>query len=412
MNKGLVALIIAVIAFAGGLLLESKFHWLGGSPKSSVNTASGSPPAPEILYWRAPMDHRYRRDKPGKSPMGMELEPVFAKQGADDGKSVRISAAVENNLGVRTAVVESGPLWRRIEATGYVDFDQTRISHIHLRTQGWIERLLVNAEGERVTKGDLLFEFYSPDIVNAQKEYLQAKRRGDQGLIRAGDEKLRALGVSGADIKALAEHGKPSATIRITAPQSGIVSALNVREGMHVMPSTVVMSLADLSSVWLNAEVFESQSDWVAEQQPVEARLGYLPGEVFTGSVDYVYPVLDPMTRTLKVRLQFDNPDERLKPNMYARVTIFSGAKRNLLSIPREALIRSGVTNRVVVALGQGRFQVREVAIGMESGDWVEIRRGLSSGERIVTSAQFLLDSESSISGSIQRLNDGGRDHD
>jgi Cu(I)/Ag(I) efflux system membrane fusion protein len=412
MNKGTIVVIASVLALGVGMVLESQFQWLAeGEGKGKAVATTGEK---EVMYWVAPMDPNFRRDKPGKSPMGMDLVPVYSG-GGDDGDGVLISAAVENNLGVRTALVESGPLWRRIEATGYVGFDETRVSHIHMRTQGWIERLLVDDEGVRVEKGDLLFELYSPDIVNAQKEYLQAMRRKDDGLVRAADEKLTALGVSGSDVRELASRGSPSETIRVTAPQAGVVHELNVREGMHVMPSTVIMSLADLSSVWLNAEVYESQADWVANQQPAEARLSYLPGEVFEGRVDYVYPVLDPMARTLRVRLRFDNPDERLKPNMYARVTIFGGARKNLLSIPQEALIRSGRADRVVIALGEGRFQVQEVEIGMESGDWVEIRRGLDAGDRIVTSAQFLLDSEASINGSIRRLGDSGmpgQDHD
>ena len=407
MNKGTVAAVATVLALAAGIYGESRFHWLA----SSKSTGSESTGEREILYWVAQMDPNYRRDKPGKSPMGMDLVPVYADGAADSGDAVKISPAVENNLGVRTALVESGPLWRRIDAIGYVGFDETRISHIHMRTQGWIEKLLIEAEGERVAQGDLLFELYSPDIVNAQKEYLQARRRGESGLIAAADEKLRALGVPRSDITALAQRGTPAETIKVLAPQSGIVSALNVRQGMHVMPATLVMSLADLSVIWLNAEVFESQVDWVREQQPAEARLSYLPGEVFEGRVDYVYPVLDSMTRTLRVRLRFDNPGERLKPNMYARVRIFGGPRRDVLSIRGEALIRSGGADRVVVALGDGRFRVHEVEVGIESGDWVEIRRGLSPGDRIVTSAQFLLDSEASLRGSIQRLSDGP-DHD
>jgi len=164
------------------------------------------------------------------------------------------------------------------------------------------------------------------------------------------------------------------------------------------------MSLADLSSVWLQAGVFESQAEWVAEAQSAEARLNYMPGEVFSGRVDYVYPVLDPVTRTLQVRLRFDNPQEQMKPNMYARVTIFGKSHPGALSIPREALIRGARFDRVVVALGDGLYVVREVISGIESGEWVEITSGLEVGDVVVTSAQFLIDSEASMAGSIQRL--------
>jgi len=358
---------------------------------------------PEILYWVAPMDPDYRRDGPGKSPMGMDLVPVYAKTGTDD-NAVHISSNVQQSLGVRTSKAERRSLWRKVEATGYVGFDETLVSQINLRTEGWIERLLVKNVGERVKKGQALFEFYSPQLVNAQKEYVQTSRRNDKRLLAASREKLLALGMVEADIQRLANTSKVSNTIQILAPQDGTVTSLNVKEGIFVRPATEIMSLADLSSVWLQAEVFESQADWVTELQSAEARLNYMPGEVFSGRVDYVYPVLDPKTRTLQVRLRFDNPDERMKPNMYARVTIFGKPHPGALSIPREALIRGQDADRVVVALGDGNYTVHEVMTGIESGDWQEIIAGLEVGDEVVTSAQFLIDSEASLAGSIQRL--------
>ncbi len=358
---------------------------------------------PEILYWVAPMDPSYRRDEPGKSPMGMDLVPVYAEAGADS-DAVHVSSAVEQSLGVRTSKAERRSLWRNVEATGYVGFDESLVSQINLRTEGWIERLLIKNEGERVKKGQLLFEIYSPQIVNAQKEYVQAKRRNDAQMLAATQEKLLALGMVQADIKRLAKTSKVTNTVQVLAPQDGIVTSLNVREGIFVKPATDIMSLVDLSSVWLQAEVFESQTDWVTESQSAEARLNYLPGEIFSGRVDYIYPVLDPKTRTLQVRLRFDNPNERLKPNMYARVTIFGKSHPGALSIPREALIRGQDVDRVVVALGDGSYTVHEVMSGIESGNWVEIVAGLDEGDEVVTSAQFLIDSEASLAGSIQRL--------
>ena len=365
---------------------------------------------PEILYWVAPMDPSYRRDEPGKSPMGMDLVPVYADEGANS-DAVHVNAAVQQSLGVRTSKAERRSLWRKVEATGYVGFDESRVSQINLRTEGWIERLLVTNEGERVKKGQLLFEFYSPQLVNAQKEYVQAKRRNDAQMLTATEEKLLALGMVKADIRRLAKTSKVTNTVRVLAPQDGTVTDLNVREGIFVKPATAIMSLADLSSVWLQAEVFESQTDWVMEGQSAEARLNYMPGEVFSGRVDYVYPVLDPKTRTLQVRLRFDNPDERMKPNMYAQVTIFGKSHPAALSIPREAVIRGQDIDRVVVALGDGKFTVHEVMTGIESGGWLEIIAGLDEGDEVVTSAQFLIDSEASLAGSIHRLDTNGMTH-
>jgi Cu(I)/Ag(I) efflux system membrane fusion protein len=400
MKKVLIAL-LAVAAFALGVIVGPGIRQV--EPTGTSDAAQDKPAEREILYWVAPMDPNYRRDEPGKSPMGMDLVPVYADE-AGGGDSVTISPAVENNLGVRTAVAKVRPLWRRIEATGYVSFDETRISDINTRVQGWIVHLQVNAEGERVSRGDLLFELYSPELVNAQKEYLQALKRGEQRLLTGGEEKLRALGMIPSEIAALRKRGTASENIRYVAPQDGIVAALNVREGMYIQPNTTIMSLADLSSVWLQAEVFESQAEWVAAGQAAEATLDYLPGTEFSGQVDYVYPVLDPKTRTLRVRLRFDNPDERLKPNMYARVSIYGRLRPNALTIPREALIRAPGKDRVVVALGGGRFRVHEVMTGLESGEFVEVLAGIEEGDEIVTSAQFLIDSEASIAGSIERL--------
>jgi Cu(I)/Ag(I) efflux system membrane fusion protein len=393
--KGLMVLMIAG-ALVAGYLVGSRF-----TPDTPATATA--PAGPEILYWVAPMDPNYRRDEPGKSPMGMDLVPVFADS-ANSGDAVTIEPAVVQNLGVRTEKAEIRPLWRRIEATGYVGFDETRISHINTRVAGWIVQLEVEAEGERVKRGDLLFELYSPELVNAQKEYLAAVQRGDSRLLRGAGEKLRALGMIPSDIEALAGRGSASENIRIEAPQDGVVATLSVREGMYIQPNTTIMSLADLSSVWLQAEVFESQADWVAGGQAAEARLEYMPGTEFSGQVDYVYPVLDPVTRTLRVRLRFDNPGERLKPNMYARVSIYGRLKPNALSIPREALIPAPGQDRVVVALGDGRFRVHEVLTGLESGSYVEILAGIEVGDDVVTSSQFLIDSEASLAGSIKRL--------
>ncbi len=357
----------------------------------------------EILYWVAPMDPNYRRDKPGKSPMGMDLVPVYADAG-DDSNTVRIDSAMVQNLGVRTARAERGKLWRQINAVGYVAFDERKLSHVHLRTDGWIEKLNVKSNGEQVRKGDVLFELYSRELVNAQEEYIQALQGSNVYLKRASRDRLEALGMSGAQIEQVARDRRASQRIRVLASQDGVVDGLNVREGMYVKPATEVLTLADLSSVWLLVDVFERQSDWVRVGQPAEVRLGYLPGRVWEGEVEFVYPTIDAKSRTLQARLRFDNPNEALKPDMYANVRIYAGPKDNVLSIPREALIKTAGSQRVIVALEPGRFRAQEVVAGMESGDFVEIIAGLSEGDRVVTSGQFLIDSEASLRASFSRL--------
>ena len=364
----------------------------------------------EILYWVAPMDSNYRRDKPGKSPMGMDLVPVHANAAGDNSSSVTISPEVVQNLGIRTATAERSRLWRGIDTVGYVDYDESKVSHIHLRTEGWIEHLVAHSEGERVRKGEKLLELYSPDLVNAQEEFVQALVSGNSGLIRASRERLIALGIPANQVKQLEKTRKVEQNISIYSPQDGVVSKLMVRHGMYVTPQNQVMSLADLSSVWLLAEVYERQADWVRVGQPAEISTAFLPGRSWKGQVEYIYPSLDPKTRTLKARLRFDNPDEILKPNMYTNVKIFGGPKDDVIVIPIEALIRTGREQRVVMSLGDGRFESRSVTAGIESGDWVEILEGIEPGDTVVTSGQFLIDSEANLKASMTRM--GSPDND
>ena len=368
--------------------------------KEAEQESSGSGEK-KILYWVAPMDAAYRRDGPGKSPMGMDLVPVYDEGG---GSSVKISPAVENNMGVRTALIKRSKLWRKIDTVGYVDFDEKKISHIHVRSSGWIEKLAVDSEGERVSKGQLLFEFFSPELVNAQDDYLQAIRSGNNFLRSASRDRLQALGISKQQIRQITKTGYSEQFVRVYAPQNGIVAKLTVREGMYITPKMEVMSLADLSSIWILAEVFESQANWVKEGQTADVKLSYVPGREWQGQVEYIYPSLNEKTRTLKVRLVFENPDEVLKPNMFANVSIHGGPKQDVVILPREALIRTGGDARVILAEGKGRFRPRKVVVGIESGDWIEIQKGLTEGDRVVTSGQFLIDSEASLKASLQRM--------
>ncbi len=369
----------------------------------AINTPVIADDDQEVLYWVAPMDPNYRRDKPGKSPMGMDLVPVYAGENAQ-GNVISIKPEVVQNLGIRTAIAERTRLWRGIDTVGYVDYDESRVSHIHLRTEGWIESLAVKSEGERVKKGDRLFDLYSPELVNAQKEFVTALSSGNRSLIRASRSRLSALGVSDSQIKQIEQTRATRQQISVYAPQDGVVSTLMVREGMFVEPSMNVMSLGDLSVVWLLAEVFERQAQWVGVDQAAEVKLSYVPGQVWQGKVEYIYPSLDPKTRTLKVRMRFDNPDEGLKPNMYANVRIFGGPKDDIVAIPMEGLIRTGRDERVIIDLGDGRFEARDVVAGIESGSYVEIVKGVDAGDAVVVSGQFLIDSEASMRASLNRM--------
>ncbi|OUR83537.1 hypothetical protein A9Q82_02300 [Cycloclasticus sp. 46_120_T64] len=356
----------------------------------------------EVLYWVAPMDPNFKRDAPGKSPMGMELVPVYQPHGT--GQQLSISPEVQQNFSVRLAKVERSRLWRGINTVGYVDYNEARVSHIHLRTSGWIEHLATHSVGERFKKGDTLLTLYSPELVNAQQEYVQALRSGKRQLISSSGVRLAALGLTEPQIKQLRKTRKVLQAVPIYAQQDGVVSELSVRHGMYVTPANKVMSLADLSSVWLLVDVFEKQANWVKLGDVAEVSLSYQPGKIWRGRVNYIYPSLDKTTRSLKVRLVFENPDELLKPNMFAKVKILSGAKNDILVIPTEALIRTGTQQRVIVAQAAGKFEARSVSSGIESGDYIEILSGLDEHEQVVVSGQFLIDSEASLRASLLRM--------
>lgn len=382
---------------------------LRGAAAPSTDATAGTGAGREVLYWVAPMDPAYRRDRPGKSPMGMDLVPVYGDAtaaGADAGSepALRIDAAIINNIGVKLAPVTRTTLARPIRTVGYVVPDADRIAHIHVRSEGWIERLEAATRGDRVARGDLLFEIYSPMLVSAQNEYLQTLGLGRTALVNAAGERLRALGMSAGQVRTLAEKGSARQRFDVRAPQDGYVMDLNVREGMFVEPGTTIMSLADLSEVWVDVDVFEQQIDWVRPGLPARMRLPFAPARVWLGEVDYVYPTIRAESRTARLRLAFDNPDLALKPAMYAKVEITVDARENVLSVPREAVIRTGEQERVILALGEGRFRPAQVVTGLESDGRVEILQGLAEGEQVVVSAQFLIDSEASMDASLLRL--------
>ncbi len=364
----------------------------------------------EILYWTGPMDPSYRSDKPGKSPMGMDLIPVYKDDAgtAGDGEpALQLNPAVINNIGVRTALVQRGALHRITDAVGFVEPNDDFASVLHVRSEGWIEHLYAKTEGEFVNKGDVLFQFYSPVIANAKMEYVQALRIGRPNHIAAANERLLSLGMDQDQIDALRKTGTSKRLVDVRAQQDGVILDLNVREGAYVQPGMTVLSLADLNSIWVQVEVFEDQASWVGNGQRVIMHLPFIPGRIWEGVVDYVYPTVDEKSRTVRVRLKFDNADQVLKPGMYAEISIYGKELTDALSIPREALIRAGKSERVILALGQGRFRPAQIVSGMEVGERVEILTGLSEGEEVVISSQFLIDSEASLVGSLLRMNTG-----
>ncbi|MBA6362560.1 efflux RND transporter periplasmic adaptor subunit [Colwellia sp. BRX8-4] len=375
------------------------------SGSNSVSDVTSKEKVP--LYWVAPMDANYIKDKPGKSPMGMDLVPVYddGGKGPDEGPgTIRISPDVVNNLGVRTVNVQYKKLNSQINTVGYVTYNEDKLVHIHPRVQGWIEKLYVKAVGDPVKKNQPLYDIYSPELVNAQEELLLALERKNNRLINAAENRLSALQLPKLAIKELKKTRKVQQKITFYSPQTGVVESLNIREGFFVKPGTTLMSVANLSEVWVEAEVFERQASLVKTGLPVTMTLDYLPGQKWQGQVDYIYPMLDAKTRTVKVRLRFNNEAGDFKPNMFAEIAIDTTSDKRTLIIPKEALIRTGNQDRVVLALGEGSFKSVEVSVGRYGSDSVEILTGLTDGDKVVSSAQFLLDSESSKSSDFKRM--------
>jgi len=399
MKKNTILIIaLAAMLFIG--LLAGR-AWQGVESRQDLPDSAS---AREVLYWVAPMDPGFRRDEPGQSPMGMDLVPVYADEVDAQPGVVSIDPTLVQNLGVRTSIAERGSLARRIDTVGYIGYDEDTVQHVHTRVDGWIEKLATKASGDPVSKGQLLFELYSPALVNAQQEYLMALSSSNMMLRSASRDRLVALGLTEGEIARLDKERVAMQRVRVFAQQDGVIAHLGAREGIFVTPATEVMSVAQLDRVWVLAEVFERQAAWVRPGQTATVELDYLPGQVLEGTVDYVYPELDPQTRTLKVRLRFDNQSRTLRPNMFARVVIDGEAVEDVVHVPREALIRGGAVNRVVIALGNGRYRSIAVELGIESGDRVVIHKGIAAGDQVVTSAQFLIDSESNIESALERM--------
>ncbi len=411
---------------AGILLLA--FVLVGCSkqqPSEPVRTAADDTLAEHALKhanprYRCPMHPEIVRDEPGVCPicgmtlvkvepppakdeMGMDYVPVYRE---DAGGEVRISPAVINNLGVRTEPVVRGSLPRGVQTVGYVQFDERRVQQVRPRAEGWVEGLSVRAMGETVTAGQLLFTLYSPMLESVQQEYLDALKIGNRELIDASRDRLRAVGLDAGTASRLAKSGRAAGKVAFHAPISGVITELEAREGAMLTPEMSAMTITELGSLWVVAEVPESQSSWVRQGTHAEVRFPSQPGEPIPGRVEYVYPELNMETRTVRARIVLDAPPQDVRPNMLATVSLVTADGEPVLHVPRSAVIRNGARDRVVVALGDGRFASRNVVAGAEGGDRIAIREGLQEGDRVVVAAQFLLDSEANLGAGLDRLDD------
>ncbi|WP_144165231.1 efflux RND transporter periplasmic adaptor subunit [Shewanella algae] len=368
------------------------------------------------IKYVCPMHSHIISDVPGTCPIcGMNLEKV-EMGGHSETVEIDVSGQIQQALALKVAKVERDTLWKFVKTVGQIDYDESQISHIHARVNGWIEKLKVESVGDRVEKGQLLYEIYSPDLVNAQDDYLLAqetlKRSGNsanyQELLRKAGLRLELLGMNQEQIKQLAKTGKTQYRVPFYARESGIVKQLAVRDGMYIQPQTEVMSLVDLSKVWVIADVFENEQSWLEVGQAAEVNIPAMGLKGIEGKIDYIYPELDPVTRSLRVRVVLNNDQAmELRPKTLAKVSLYGGPKRDTLVIPQEALIQTGKENRVIVKQDDASFSARKVTVGMLSQGKAEILEGLHEGENVVISGQFLLDSEASLKGSLMRLSSG-----
>lgn len=406
MRIALVAMMIAM-AFGAGWLTSQQTMPMSESADSG--SPAEDPSENEPLYWVAPMDSNYRRDKPGQSPMGMDLVPVYRESTSRDDGGVQINPKVRANLGVRTGAVSQGPVAIPVRTVGYITGDEDALIHVHSRIAGWVEVLHVRSMGEKVNRGEPLYEIYSPELVNAQQELLMSERlrRGSEAAASGG--KLRSLGMTDTQIANLKKTGEVRERITVFAPGSGYVAALPIRAGMYVRPDTEIMAIGSRNSVWVIAEFFERQAGLVVKGQKVEFTTPSLPGTQWQGTIDYVYPELDAKTRTLRARVRVPNPDGQLRPNMFVTLTMDAPIGDDLLTIPRPALIQRSDSQHVLLAEGDGYFRPVPVATGQEAGDRIVILDGLEEGQQVVVSSQFLIDSETNLEAAMRRLETAGK---
>ena len=379
-----------------------------------VYAEDNSPQQRKILFYRNSMNPSVTSPVPAKDTMGMDYVPVYAEGEAttdEPAGSVKIDAVTVQNMGVRTAIAKKSVLSHIVRAVGRVAYDEERIVRLHPKTEGWIETLRVDKTGERVRKNDDLLSIYSPQLVATQQEYVLALnglkvlqnspiediRRGAEDMVKSSRERLKLLDVPEHQLHDLTDSHTIKKGLHIHTPADGIVINIGAREGQYVTPETELYMIADLSKVWVYADIYEYELPWVKEGDPVEMQLAGVPGRIFNGHLAFIYPYAEAKTRTIKVRLAFDNAELLLKPDMFAEVTIHAGKQVDAVVIPSEAVIRSGKQTRVLIVRGPGKFEPRLVTTGLSSNGDVTILNGVKAGEEVVTSAQFLIDSESRL---------------
>ncbi|KHN52684.1 efflux RND transporter periplasmic adaptor subunit [Pectobacterium fontis] len=393
----LLSLMTLAILSAGGV------GYLVGQ-QQTPHSPSTVEPKRAVLYWYDPMVPDKRFDKPGKSPfMEMELVPRYADEAQNDG-GVTVSARQQQNLGVRTARAEMRELADRSTGYGTVALNERGLRTLVAPSGGIVEKLTVNALQQQVKKGETLAILWNPTWAAAQREYLAVRQLGDDILTQSARQRLALLFMPDTIIRQVERSGKPQDRITITAPENGYVNKLEVRQGMQLSPAQPLFELASLNPVWVDVDYPESQAAQLTLGSDIIATSRAWPGNTFHGKISELLPVLDSTTRTLKARIVLDNPQQQLKPGMYLTVQFSHAQTQSRLAIPQEALLISGSQNRVLLSDGNGHFTPRNVTAGASLGDWVEIIEGLKAGDSVVTSGQFLIDSEASLRSALPQF--------
>jgi len=420
MNKStlITAIIMLSIGLGIGYMLSDQKSLPTQTTENVVPLVSTTKDTP--LFYRNSMNPSVTSPVPAKDSMGMDYTPVFAGETDNNAVlgTVKIDPVVIQNIGVRTGFSKKESMSRTIRAAGRVDFNEEKMARLHPKVEGWIEELKVDKTGETVKKGDVLVSIYSPKLVSTQQEYLLALNnlkslenspfedvaRGAKEMVDSSRQRLQLLDVPEHQIVELEKSKKIKKQLHIHTPVDGTVTRIGSRQGQYVTPKTELYMVVDLSQVWVYADVYEYELPWIKVGDEVEMSLASVPGKTFSGHLGYIYPYAEAQTRTTKVRMIFDNPDELLRPDMFAEITIHSDVRKDAIVIPSQAVIRSGDRSQVFVVTEPGKFEPRLVTLGIESSGKVAVLSGLAEGEEIVTSAQFMVDSESSLREATQKM--------
>ena len=413
--------IFALLGIAVALLVGATAgYWYGGARTQARTTATPTVEPRKPLFYRNPMNPEVTSPVPAKDSMGMDYIAVYADEdsaGSPPG-TVKIDPVTTQSIGVRTALAEQRTLSRDIHTLGRVDYDEQRIARLHPRTEGWIEELFVDTTGQSIKADAALLSIYSPQLVSTQQEYLLALsnletlskspfedvRRGAESLVAAALERLQLLDVPAHQINDLKSTRQVKKQLHIHSPAKGTVISVGAREGQYVTPQTELYFIADLSRVWVFVDVFEEELPWVRVGDEAEMRVQAVPGKTFNGQLTYIYPYAERKTRTIKARLEFPNDELLLKPDIFADVTIRAQPKAKVVAVPSEAVVRSGIREKIFIVSEPGRFEPRDVVVGVSSEGWTEISEGINPGEEVVVSAQFLIDSESKLREAVSKM--------